>query len=112
MWAVAWLLRDGEVLASLEVAEGHRARARGLLGRDGYDGAILLRPARSVHTVGMRFPIDVAFCDDELTVIRIVTMRRFRISRPVWRSRAVVEAEAGAFERWRLQPGDQLEVKG
>jgi uncharacterized membrane protein (UPF0127 family) len=103
MWTVAWLLRDGEVLASLEVADGRRARARGLLGREGVD---------SVHTVGMRFPIDVAFCDAELRVIRVVTMRRFRVSRPVWRSRAVVEAEAGAFARWRLQPGDQLEVKG
>ena len=109
---VAWLLRDGEVLASLDVADGWRARTRGLLGRDGCDGAILLRPARSVHTVGMRFPIDVAFCDGDLRVIRIVTMPRHRISRLVWKSRAVVEAEAGAFARWRLQPGDQLEVKG
>lgn len=109
---VAWLLRDGEVLASLEVADGRRSRSRGLLGRDGCEGAMLLRPARSVHTVGMRFPIDVAFCDEELRVIRTVTMPRHRISRLVWRSRAVVEAEAGAFARWQLAPGDQLEVKG
>jgi uncharacterized protein len=109
---VAWLLRDGEVLASLEVASSRRARSRGLLGRDGVDGALLLRPCRSVHTIGMRFPIDVAFCDDELRVIRVVTMRRHRLSRLVWRSRAVIEAEAGAFARWVLRPGDQLEVKG
>lgn len=100
------------MLASLEIADGRRARARGLLGREGYDGAILLRPARSVHTIGMRFPIDVAFCDAELRVIRVVTMRRYRMSRLVWKARAVIEAEAGAFERWRLRPGDQLEVKG
>jgi hypothetical protein len=100
------------VLASLETADGRRARARGLLGRDGVDGALLLAPARSVHTVGMRFPIDVAFCDAELRVIRVATMRRHRVSRPVWRARVVIEAEAGAFARWQLQPGDQLEVKG
>jgi uncharacterized protein len=109
---VAWLLRDGEVLASLEVAGDRRARSRGLLGRDGVDGALLLRPCRSVHTVGMRFPIDVAFCDGDLRVLRVVTMPRHRLSRLVWRSRAVVEAEAGAFGRWGLQVGDQLEVKG
>ena len=109
---MAWLLRDGEVLASLEVAGSRRARSRGLLGRDGVDGALLLRPCRSVHTVGMRFPIDVAFCDDELRVLRVVTMPRHRLSRLVWRSRAVIEAEAGAFARWGLRPGDQLEVKG
>lgn len=112
MVAVAWLLRDGEVLASLEIADGHRSRARGLLGRDGFEGAILLRPARSVHTIGMRFPIDVAFCDGDLRVLRRVTMPRHRLSRPVWRSHAVIEAEAGAFDRWQLAPGDQLEVKG
>lgn len=109
---MAWLLRDGEVLASLEVAGSRRARSRGLLGRDGVDGALLLRPCRSVHTVGMRFPIDVAFCDDEMRVLRVVTMPRHRLSRLVWRSRAVIEAEAGAFARWGLRPGDQLEVKG
>lgn len=109
---MAWLLRDGEVLASLEVAGDRRARSRGLLGRDGVDGALLLRPCRSVHTVGMRFPIDVAFCDGDLRVLRVVTMPRHRLSRLVWRSRAVVEAEAGAFGRWGLQVGDQLEVKG
>lgn len=108
---MAWLLRDGEVLASLDIAESRRDRRRGLLGRDGIDGAILLRPARSVHTVGMRFPIDVAFCDADLRVVRVVRMPRHRVSRLVWHSRAVIEAEAGAFDRWKLRPGDELEVK-
>ena len=109
---MAWLLRDGEVLASLEVADSRRARSRGLLGRDGVDGALLLRPCRSVHTLGMRFPIDVAFCDDDLQVLRVVTMHRHRLCRPVLRSKVVIEAEAGAFARWSLRPGDKLEVKG
>jgi uncharacterized membrane protein (UPF0127 family) len=112
MCTVAWLLREGEVLASLELAESRRARSRGLLGRDGIDGALLLTPARSVHTIGMRFPIDVAFCDSEMRVVRLLTMPRHRVCRPVWRARSVVEAEAGAFARWNLHPGDQLEVKG
>jgi uncharacterized membrane protein (UPF0127 family) len=106
------LLRDDEVLASLEVAPSRRARARGLLGRDGIDGALMLSPSRSVHTMGMRFAIDVAFCDGDLRVLRVVTLPRYRLSRPVWRARSVIEAEAGSFARWRLQPGDQLEVKG
>ena len=105
-----WLLRDGEVLASLEVAGSARTRTRGLLGRDGIDGALLLRPAKSVHTLGMRFPIDVAFCDRDLTVLRCVRMARWRLGRPVWRAACVIEAEAGAFARWGLQPGDVLEV--
>ncbi len=107
-----WLLRDGDVLATLEVAGTRRSRRRGLLGRDGIDGALMLRPARSVHTLGMRFAIDVAFCDAELVVLRTTTMRPGRVGRPVLRSRCVIEAEAGAFGRWGLRPGDHLEIKG
>jgi uncharacterized protein len=109
---MAWLVRDGEVLATLETAESMRAKLRGLLGRDGVDGALLIPRAKSVHTVGMRFPIDVAFCDRDMRVIATVCMRRWRLGRPRLRARCVIEAEAGAFERWRLAPGDRLEVKG
>jgi len=111
---VPWLLREGDVLAALELAGSRRARRRGLLGRDGIDGALLLDPARSVHTVGMRFAIDVAFCrrgdDGTLVVAELVTMRPWRVGRPRPAARCVVEAEAGAFARWELRPGDELTV--
>ncbi len=106
-----WLLRDGEVLATLEVARTRSARAKGLIGRQGIDGAMLLRPARSVHTLGMRFPIDVAYCDSALKVVSARCMRPYRMGLPRLRASCVVEAEAGAFERWQLRPGDTLEIK-
>ncbi len=109
---MAWLLKDGQVLATLEIADGFEARLRGLLGRDGIEGALLLRPARSVHTFGMRFPIDVAYCDRELRVLDVARMGRHRMARPRLRAHCVIEAEAGAFERWDLRPGDELEIKG
>jgi uncharacterized membrane protein (UPF0127 family) len=109
---MAWLVRDGEVLATLEVVEGVGSRMRGLLGRDGVEGAVLLRPAKSVHTVGMRFPIDVAYLDDGMSVVRTVQMKRWRVSRPVMKAHGVLEAEAGAFAKWNLRVGDQLEIKG
>lgn len=108
---MAWLLREGEVLASLTIAEDMRSRARGLMRRDDFEGALLLRPAMSVHTVGMRFAIDVAYCDSELRVIDVACMRPFRVGRPRLRSRAVIEAEAGSFERWGLHVGDELEIE-
>ena len=108
---MAWLLRDGDVLAAAEVASSFGSRLRGLLGRDGVDGALVLRPARSVHTIGMRFPIDVAFCDRELRVVAVRTLRPHRMTAPRWKARCVVEAEAGAFDRWRLRVGDQLELR-
>ena len=109
--ALMWLVRDGKVLASIEVAESSRDRLRGLLGRDGVEGALLLRPARSVHTLGMRFAIDVAFLDPSLTVVRTVSMRPWRVGRPVFAAKSVLEAEAGSFARWELKVGDVLELR-
>ena len=109
---MAWLVHDGRVLATLEVADSRRGRRQGLLGRAGIDGALLLRPARSVHPVGMHFAIDAAQCDAELRVLRVVTLPPNRLLLPVRGARAVVEAEAGTFAAWAIGPGDQLEVRG
>ena len=108
---MAWLVCGDRVIASLEVASSPRARRRGLIGRDGIDGALLLEPARSVHTVGMRFAIDVAHCDAEMRVLRVTTMRPNRVGLPVPRARTVIEAEAGAFDRWGIAPGIVIEVR-
>jgi uncharacterized membrane protein (UPF0127 family) len=106
-----WLLREGDVLAALEIADTFPARLKGLLGRNGIDGALLIKKAKSVHTVGLRFGIDVAYCDKDLTVLDTACMGRYRVGRPRLRAHSVIEAEAGAFERWGLRPGDRLEVK-
>ena len=109
---MAWLVRDGEVLATLEVADDVKTRSRGLMGRDSFDGAILLKPAMQVHTIGMRFPIDVAYCDRDLRVVACVLgMRPWRFGLPRFAARVVIEAEAGCFERWNLRVGDELEVQ-
>jgi len=108
---MSWLVRDAEVLATLEVAESFGARLKGLLGRDGIEGAIYLHPAKSVHTLGMKFDIDVAFVDRDLKVLRTIAMRRWRLSRPVLKAHGVIEAEAGTFAQWNLTVGEQLEIK-
>jgi len=109
---VAWLVRGDDVLCSIEVAESAGERVRGLLGRDGLDGALLLPGCRSVHTLGMRFAIDVAYLDRHGRVIAAVApMRRWRMGRSRLRARQVLEAEAGAFDRWKLAVGDILEVR-
>ncbi len=107
-----WLLRDDKVLASVEVADSRAARRRGLLGLDGFEGVLLFENTRSVHSVGMRFPIDVAFCDPELAVLKTMRVEPHRITLPVWKACHVLEAEAGSFARWGLCVGDRLEIRG
>jgi len=106
-----WLVAEDRVVASLEVADTRRTRRRGLLGRDGIEGALLLTPARSVHTVRMRFAIDVAHVDADMVVLSVVTMRPGRLGRWRPRCRHVVEAEAGSLRRWGIEPGVTIDVK-
>ena len=72
------LVVDGREVAALEVAATRRVRGRGLLGRDALDGALWLPGVRSVHTVGMRFAIDVAWLASDGTVRRVTSLAPWR----------------------------------
>ena len=106
-----WLLRDGQVLVAAEWADHLAERTRGLLGRSDYDGGLILPRTRSVHTAGMRFPLDVAFLDSHLEVVGTCRLVPWRLALPRRRGRHVLETAAGSFERWGLAVGDRLEFR-
>jgi uncharacterized membrane protein (UPF0127 family) len=87
----------------LHEARGFRARLLGLafLHRLDGDDALLIRRCRSVHTFGMRFPIDVVFVDSEWRVLRVV--RDMAPRRIAWcrGAAAVIEVNAGDADRLR-----------
>jgi uncharacterized protein len=100
----------GGVAVPLERTLNRAMRRRGLLGRDGLNGALLIDRCRSVHTVGMRFALDVAFVsltERVLTINSITTMPTGRFGLPRFRSNAVLEAEAGSFVLWGLMAGQR-----
>ncbi len=94
------------------VADGPLTRMRGLLGRSqlGAGEGLLLKPASSVHTFFMRFPIDVVFIDREGRVTRVVrALRPWRVAGSR-RACAVLELPAGVCERGEIIPGSRLEL--
>jgi uncharacterized membrane protein (UPF0127 family) len=97
------------VATNIEVANSFGRRFRGLIGRSGLETgeALLFERARQVHTFGMRFPIDVVFCDRDWRVVHVVPgLRPRRITRFVWSAYRVVELrEGGAAE---LRVGERL----
>ncbi|MGW0186974.1 DUF192 domain-containing protein [Streptomyces sp. NPDC003362] len=100
-----------ELRIPLEIATSYRARTKGLLGRDTIEGALLLSPAGSIHTIGMRIPIDVAYLDRHLKVLAVRTMPPGRLGLPRLRARHVVEAGAGVMAGWGVQAGVRLSVE-
>jgi uncharacterized membrane protein (UPF0127 family) len=69
-----------------------------------------------LHTVGLPYAVDVAFCDDatdgRIVVTETVRLPPFRVARPRIGAKMIVVAADGAFDRWRLAAGDELEVRG
>ncbi|HVA06962.1 MAG TPA: DUF192 domain-containing protein [Acidimicrobiales bacterium] len=106
-----WLLRDGDVICALEMADSFSEKAKGLRGRPGCEGALHLPGVRSLHTVAMKFPVDVAFLTDELVVLRLARMPPWRVAFPRRGVHSVLEAEAGSWERWGVRVGDQLVIR-
>jgi protein-S-isoprenylcysteine O-methyltransferase Ste14/uncharacterized membrane protein (UPF0127 family) len=107
---------SGAVVAErLRTAETHWARLRGLLGTRALepgDGLWLLR-SRQVHMIGMRYPIDVAFLDDELRVLRAISgLAPGRISPRVSGASSVLELPAGTIRQAGLAEGSRLEIEG
>jgi len=107
----AWLVTEGRVLASAEVANDRASRRKGLSGQTHIEGAFVIPHCRWVHTFGMRIPIDVAYLDANGNVLKTVLMQKFRLGAPVWQARTVIEAEKGAFARWGIQVGNKIEVR-
>jgi uncharacterized protein len=108
---MAWLVTDGRVLASVEVAGDRRQRTHGLLRRDDIDGAFVLQPCKWIHTIGMRFALDVAYVDADGIVLKTLAMQRHRVGVPVFKSAMIIEAQLGAFARWGLHVGDHVEIR-
>ena len=107
----AWLVSDGRVLASADVAETPRARRVGLLGKSTTETALVIEPCSWVHTLGMHFTIDVAYVDGDGVVIKVSRLSPWRIGAPVRGSKYVIESAAGSFERWGLRVGASIEVR-
>jgi len=105
------LERTGQVVATAELADRSADRRRGLLGRDALatGRGLLLRPCGSVHTFGMRFPIDVVFLERDGRVRKVVErMGAARLAWGGWRAWQTLELAAGAAAAAAVRRGDRL----
>jgi len=98
------------VALEVDVAATRATRRRGLLGREslGATEGLLLTPCKAVHTVGMRFAIDVIFIDRDGRAVRIVpALAPWRIAMSA-RAKAVIELAAGTAAAADIRIGDML----
>jgi len=90
------------------------SRLVGLLGTAAIaDGeGLWIVPCRSVHTLGMRYPIDVAFLDARGIVIGVLEgLPPNRVGRVFRNARGALELRSGILAATGTSPGDRLEFQ-
>jgi len=96
------------------VAETSISRMVGLLGKPGLEPGtgLLIIPSQAIHTVAMRFAIDVVFVDRKWRVVHVrPAMVPYRVSGIHWRARCVIELPVGIIAQSLTEVGDQLSVE-
>lgn len=91
------------------VAASAARRLRGMLGRD--DEALLIVPCSSVHGIGMRRSLTVAYLDRTGKVLAVKPLRPGRVHWPVPGAHAVLEVSDEAAQRWALGAAEHIEVR-
>jgi uncharacterized membrane protein (UPF0127 family) len=98
----------------VNVAQTSLARMVGLLGKRGLQpgAGLLIVPSQGVHTIAMRFPIDVIFLDHHWRVIHLQpAMPPYRMTGVHWKARSVLELPVGAIAGSETAVGDVLNIE-
>ena len=86
------------------------SRFKGLLGSNGLDcgQALLITPCNSVHTIGMRFPIDIAFLDRQGKILKLVHNLKPQKLSMKKQAACVLEMPVNSIEKHKLELGESL----
>jgi len=100
----------------LAVAETHWSRLRGLLGSSESDFrngcGLWIRPCRGVHTLAMRFPIDVVYLDRDGTVVHVESsLQPWRFAPVRMQAASVLELPRNTVASTGTALGDRIEIK-
>lgn len=107
------LSKENKLLDDVKIADSFSTRLKGLLGKSGLEPGegLVIKPCNSIHTFGMKFPIDVAFVDKNDVVVHIMhSVPKGKTSPIIKGAKYVIEARAGDFKARNLEVGDRIEI--
>jgi uncharacterized protein len=96
----------------IRVADTSVSRAVGLLGVNHLDpgDGLWIKPSSGVHTVGMRFPIDIVALNNHMKVLGVWEhVGGFRFAGLGWKTRTILELPVGTIAACRIEVHDQLD---
>jgi len=105
--------RESFLSLGVAAADTTMARLKGLMGKLtlGLDEGLWIVPSRGIHTVGVLFPLDLVYLDENYKVIYVVeSFPTFRISPIIGQAASVLELPTHTIYSSQTQPGDQLVI--
>jgi uncharacterized membrane protein (UPF0127 family) len=107
--------RNAYLATHLYVAGTHWSRLRGLMCRDAGsfppgDGLWIV-PSRGVHTLAMKFPIDVLYLDLNKLVVHVEqNLKPWRVARVSMSTASVLELPNNTLKSSGTNIGDEIEI--
>jgi uncharacterized protein len=107
------LTRQAYLATQLSIAETHWSRFRGLMGAGTEDfppgQGLWIVPSHGVHTLGMRFSIDVAYLDSKNVVVHIESaLKPWRVAPIRLNADSVLELPESTLATTGTRVGDQI----
>jgi hypothetical protein len=107
--------RQAYLATELSLADTHWSRLRGLMGSSvenfGEGRGLWIVPCRGVHTLGMRFPIDVVYLSKAGTVVHVEEkLQPWRFAPIRMQAATVLELPSGKAVETATEIGDKIEI--
>ncbi len=105
--------RNTQLADRAEIADTSAKRRTGLLKHTGLEAGegLWISPCEAVHTIGMKFAIDVLFLDRKRKVLKVKNaMPRGRLAASLF-AHSVLELPSGTAAATQTVAGDQLEFE-
>jgi len=107
--------RQTYLATDLTVANTHWSRLRGLMGTEAKDffpgKGLWIVPCRGVHSLAMRFPIDVVYLNAKKVVVHVEkALKPWRMASVRLRAATVLELPSSTLSQTSTSVGDEIEI--
>lgn len=104
-----------QVIATLKFANSYFSRLKGLMFKKKLNYALVLKPSNSkyrffssIHTLFIRFTMDVVFLNKDQVVFEIIQISPWKFYIPKGPANYIIEMEKGVIEKYKIAIGDKL----
>lgn len=107
--------RNAYLATNVSIAGTHWSRLRGLMGKDiasfPAGNGLWIIPSHGVHTLAMRFPIDVLYLDRDKHVVHVEeNLKPWRVAKVNMRTASVLELPGNTLKSTGTAVGDEIEI--